>query len=389
MTKAREDGVLPAWQAGTARNIHNYTHRWLADYMASPAWAKRPAGVTQDLLETVIGSLTERAYSEYRKTPKSWTKRAITGVMTGYLVSNTGLTDAEYDLVAPALNAWLAFVGATGELNAKRVSDYQRFITAAGPQMVAQAKDQGNFSPAKLVMNLADKQGVDLNDEAANRAFVEQLNAQGGIDALYDHLEDEATANDDWYSDEEATDDDGADLLATMLAHPDQLAEVAKLYDPDPQKTYLEMSHGTSWQRRTAMRVHELGVQAGVKFWLARQTYQLPADHEALDIIRSVSDFVDVIYAQHNQAPTDWSVPTMQAIGQWLRQTGKGQAVEWLYANLLRMLGSDDTLTRQQAKQLPAAILGDPIPKVRPQKVQGHGLSPKQARKLLKNKRRH
>jgi len=144
------DDGLPQWQQRTADNISAYTDQWVSAYVASVDWKKRPKGVAEDFLRMVLDTLTERAYNDYRKTPKSWTKKAIVGVFSGYFVSNLTLEPEEYALVVPALCALLDFLGQNGWLNVKKVGTYQRYMMAAAPAMIERAKDPDNYGPAKL-----------------------------------------------------------------------------------------------------------------------------------------------------------------------------------------------------------------------------------------------
>ena len=181
-----EQPNLPHWQEHTANDIDSYTDMWVTSYVKSNDWKKRQKGVTKDLLEVVLSSLTQIAYNEYRKTPKTWTKEAFEGILTGYFVSHIGLETEEYPLVVPALSGLLNYVAKQGWLNEKKAATYIRQLKDIEPEMIELAKNSNNFGPAKLVIDKMQEQGIDPEDEAAVQKFIEELNANGGIDSLLD-----------------------------------------------------------------------------------------------------------------------------------------------------------------------------------------------------------
>jgi len=375
---------LPEWRAYVAQNINSYTNDWLQAYFESPAWQHQTTGITSDLLTFIFTTLAEKAYDSYRKTPKSWTKKAITGVLTGYFVSNTDLTKKECQQVAPALSEFLTFVASQGWLNEKRASDYQRFITAAAPAMIAKAGDQKNAGPAKLVSAALKAANVDLKDEAAVQRFIKQINDNGGIDSLYD---DDLPA--------EADDTDIPDNLMDLLAQPQQMAAVATTYDPDPDQDYLRDAHHSvseGWREAKAIKTHALAVETGLRLWLQRQEYNISKGWESTDLIIAVVDFMDVLYAQNLVMPSQWSVSVFNEIGHWFRNEQSAddyQKMQPVIAGIVGVLRTTEILTKKQAGQLPAAFNGEPIPVIdKPKKVTGKVMSMKQARKLLKNKKR-
>lgn len=375
---------LPEWRAYIAKNIKKYTSEWLSVYYESPNWKHRTIDISSDLLTMMVLTLTEKAYDEYRKTPKSWTKKAIMGVLTGYFVSNTDLVETEYQQVAPALNGFLAFVAQRGWINEKRVSDYQRFIEAAAPAMLARSADTQSYGPAKLVSQALVEQGIDINDRNVVQKFIDQVNADGGIDSLYDEQPAELT------EDEKIPED-----LIKVINNPEQLAAIAKIYDPDTIQDYLNSDHcpvSMGWSRTQAIKTHALAVETGLRLWLRRNEYVIPKFWEAADVMQAVVDFIDVLYAQNLVTPAQWSEAALKEIGKWFRESQSSsdfQEMRAVIAGIIGELYATDVLTKKQATQLPAAFNGEPIPKVaKPKKVIGKVVSMKQVRKMLKNKKR-
>lgn len=380
----REDPNLPQWLDYVARDITGYTREWLRAYFESNVWKHRKNKISRDLVETAFTTLVEKGYDVYRKTPKTWTKTAITGVLTGYFVSNMTLTPEEYRQVAPAITPLLAFVGDQGWLNEKRASNYQRYINEAASIMIELAEDPLNSSPAKMLGQALLANGVDLNDSDAVQKFIEQVNENGGVDSLYGD-------DDQLFDDEDGIPDD----LVQLLDNPRQLTEAAKVYDPDPERDYLNDAHrpaSSGWRKSRAVETHQLAVETGIRLWLQRAQYAIPKTFETTDLMFAVTDFMDVLYARNLVTPSQWTVAALKEIGQWYERTQTVKDyrdMQVVIAGVIGVLRSTDVISQKQSIQLTAAFNGEKIPDVGgPQKVTGKVMSMKQARKLLKNKRR-
>ncbi|ANK61859.1 hypothetical protein [Loigolactobacillus backii] len=381
------DPWLPEWKSYIAVNIERYTCEWVDAYTESSDWHSRPDGIDKAFISMILNSLAKWAYDDYRKTPKSWTKTAIVGVLTGPFVTYLSMEPESYELIAPALSHFLTYVANQGWLNEKRASDYKRFIAAAVPDMIELSRDQANFSSSKLIAMKMHEDGVDITDEKAIQAYITKVNQNGGIDSLYDDYE---------------ADDSMLDLppeeLREITEHPEQLRRLAEIYDPDPDQNYLNSAHlpefeTRRWRKKTAIAVHAQGVRAGLRLWLNRQNYEFPKNWDAVTVVQNVSDFVDLHYAQALLKPTEWPVSTFRDFGEWVRAERSGEhlaATNRFISSLLTELTDAGTLTREQGKQLTAAFFGKSIPKLtKPKKVKGKVISLKQARKLLKNKKKY
>jgi len=90
--------------------------------------------------------------------------------------------------------------------------------------------------------------------------------------------------------------------------------------------------------------------------------------------------------------PSQWSVSVFNEIGHWFRNEQSAddyQKMQPVIAGIVGVLRTTEILTKKQAGQLPAAFNGESIPVIdKPKKVTGKVMSMKQARKLLKNKKR-
>jgi len=371
------DDGLPQWQQRTADNISAYTDQWVSAYVASVDWKKRPKGVAEDFLRMVLDTLTERAYNDYRKTPKSWTKKAIVGVFSGYFVSNLTLEPEEYALVVPALCALLDFLGQNGWLNVKKVGTYQRYMMAAAPAMIERAKDPDNYGPAKLTWQQMVAEGVDTDDPQAIQQFMDKANAQNGVGGLYK-------------SNEQLTSslDLSADEIEKILKSPDRLKLLAKDCDPDTQQRFLKQVHlpeTDGWRKETAIKAHQIGVQAGVRLWLTRDNYDnLPSWATiAGNVILNAADIADLFYAQYATVPDQWKAADWQEFGTWAKTEQKDyQANGRFFAAVMQALVALGDLTVDQAKQCSDAFFG----KTSTSKA-GNVVSMQAARKLLKKKK--
>ncbi|WP_125545587.1 hypothetical protein [Levilactobacillus lindianensis] len=382
-TTPRDDG-LPAWQERTSQDIKAYTSDWLAAYVKSAAWQKRSKGVNTDLLGLVLETLVDQAYGEYRKTPKSWTKYAITGVMTGYFVSNLDLMPAEYSLIAPALNGLLAFVGENGWLNAKKAATYQRYVTAAAPEMIAKAQDGWHFGPSKLLLQGLREADIDPSDNTAVQAYMADLNRAGGVDRLYA---------------EQAVSADGLDKLLDELhaeydfsTDPASLTDTVEAFLRKEDRMKLLQNHqsqvdGHHWRRLTAFKVHSQGIKLALQLWAQRETYPVMPSWHSSDAIEALSDVADTLYAQHIQKPADWTAPVIRQYSQWLCEEKPGGYIERLEGliSLFAMMADQKIFPAKRAEALTRVVRAELPTWNKKAKVKGKVISMKQAKKLLKH----
>ncbi|MCH4170099.1 MAG: hypothetical protein LKF36_02620 [Lactobacillus sp.] len=125
---------------------------WTAVFIQSDAFTKVPKAVTAEDAVAYVTVLAEKAYSQFDKTPRAWTKYAIKGVLTGTFVADMFIDKADYANIEPTLHAFLDFAAAQGYLNPKLVDRTQRAIAEAAPEMIALAQDDANYSPAKATV---------------------------------------------------------------------------------------------------------------------------------------------------------------------------------------------------------------------------------------------
>lgn len=362
------DPSLPQWLEYVSNNISQYTQDWVDAYVESSDWNHRAKGVTENLLSLSMSALTDKAYDIYRKTPKTWTKKVIHGVLTGYFVSNVGFDTDDYRYIVPALTGLLTYVGKQGWVNEKRIDNFKRYLAASEDEMVELASDTNNFGPSKIIATKMMEQGIDFNDEAAVNEFIKQVNANGGVDSLRN---------------------DNKTLTDELNLNSNQIEEVAKAYDPDPERRYLsdphiEMNGIRRWNKITAVKNHADGVEYGFKLWNKRQDYGLPESITAPDVVVTVSQITDVLYAQHLETLDLWTFRTWKEFGAWIKE-GQSSAEYARTSNLLtalfQMLSTENLLSQSMSKKLISVFEAKIIPFNQVKRVKGKLRKKKNKRK--------
>lgn len=393
MVAINDDPHLPEWREYISRDIKGYMGEWLTAYFESKDWRTKKHALSKDGLRLGVDTLTEKMYDVYRKTPKTWTKYGLRDVMLGYWIGHVDFKTAEYESLVPEIAAFLDFTARNGWLNEKKVADYKRYMAAIEPELIEKSKDSSNFGVGKTIGLEMQRQGIDLTDKAAVDNFIRDLNARGGVDALMGDDNDIDAADEDDFNLEL-----DADKLRVLLNQPKRFALAAEDYDPDPGQAFLTQDHlpelgNQTWRSKTAVAVHALGVQYGIRLWLAASEVARENKMDATETLGLVCEFVDLIYAQNLQQPKDWSVDAWHEFGDWLHRYSKADNRGIRQANVLAklalVLGEANLINGSQAKRLAAAMLGHKLPaKELPTKVNGKVISMKQARKLLKRKKR-
>lgn len=382
--EVNNDPTLPEWREYVAEDIKNYVDIWLDRYVQSSMWPQRTTAIDANTLQLIVSTLAEKIYDFERKTPKTWTKRALKSVLTGYMVSNVNLDADDYKTLAPSVADFFDFVARHGWINVKRAADYRRFLLAIEPEMLAAAANDQNYGPAKKLANALRAAGIDVTDDAAVKKFINQLNIQGGIDALDNMVP------------EEAMGDRIASEVQQALNNPRKLRELATKYDLDKLERFLQAQHlpeskPYNWRRERAIDVHQQAVTLGLQLWATNAQAVVDKGEDVLGCLQLVTEFADVMYAQHLLTPESWTTDALRDFGQWERdyskQNNRGLKQVAILTALLKMMGEIGPLNHTMSVKLIAAINGQLIPK--PTKVQGGKVvSMKAARKLLKNKKR-
>ncbi len=90
----------------------------------------------------------------------------------------------DFTLLAQILRGWIRFVGRRRDLPSARIDDALAAVDRWQPEMVSGAGDTAAWGPAKALVAGLDAAGIDLEDGDAVQAWVDQMNTQGGIDAI-------------------------------------------------------------------------------------------------------------------------------------------------------------------------------------------------------------
>lgn len=337
---------LPEWRAATSNDISKYTVDWVEAYTSSPEWEKRTKGVTKDIVSTSISALSEKVYDVYRKTPRSWTKKAIQDILMTYFVSNIDFTAEEYTLVVPALTELLDFVTDKGWLRIEIVERYKRYLAGAESQMIELAKDPNNFGPAKRALISMREQGVDLNTKEEVQKYMDQVNAKNGVDIS--KIKAKKTSVD-------------YDSLS-----PKQLAIMVKEFDTDKEQSYLDELHKNDdgskiWSKQKAIEMHEFGVQYGIKLKMNAEKYKIPASIGTSAIIGIASEMFDAMYAQKLDTPEQWQVSAWQDYSSWLREVHDDDAyyvISTVLKALAMILNDDKILSKKVSDGIIDALNG-------------------------------
>lgn len=310
-----DDPSLPKWLDYVSKDINEYGRAWVDAYLASSAWKKRAKGVNADILFTSMGELINAAYDDYRKTPKTWTKKVIHDVLTGDFVEELDLESEEFQYVVPALSGLLTFVAEQGYLNEKKANNYKRYLAASESDML------------------------------------------GALE--------EWEAADDWESEDDEFDDSRISKLISSLSNnialnDKKLIEVAELCDPDRDTSYLSLSHKKSegkkvWSRKTAKTVHILGIQFAIKLWLNRKQYKLPVDSKMGNFVVDIMQVVDTLYANDLETPQEWTKKTWKKFIGWMSTDLNHDEyiqIERLLKSLIVMLSDEKIISKKTSQNI-------------------------------------
>lgn len=292
---------LPKFQQRTADRIINEVQTWAEIYTNSPAWKKRPKGVNAELLYTAISAMTDLIYTDFRKTPRTWTKKAITVVMTNDLIRYNIFMPKEIKRVVPALLKYFDFVGEMEELSAATVERTKRYIAAAEPKMLEEYEAKNNPDPQKPEMPM-DKV----------------------LDMAIDDID------------------------------PDPEQKYLRLNHP---KTH----NSRFWDKKTAIENHKLGIKLGLEMWSTIARYRLVQGLDVVYIVRTVTTIVDILYSMAFEVPTQLSATTMTRFRK-IVQEGPARERADVVVSFLELLANNGTISQQKSEELIGAFQGKIVP---------------------------
>ncbi|WP_164507260.1 hypothetical protein [Companilactobacillus furfuricola] len=320
------------------------------------------------MLKMLMGTLTVDVYQIYRKTPKTWTKKALTEVMTYDFVKETIFTDGDITNIVPALTNLMEFLGKNDLLDQNKTDKYIRFFEEIQPEMLKQIHKDASANLYKMISEETVKRQLDINDQERVHEFGETFFAEGGFEGLKKYLDKSDRkstdrAIDDFLSrnsyetnDEEAVDE------PELLNDPKQLRKAAKNYETDAERQYLNNDHilkygNHFWNMEEAKRYHDQGLELGLKLYLKRRQYGLNEDISKSDVIDTVVQMVDFFYAYYLTGPQKWQTRNMLEVGGSFRSHTSDEGMSIL-KNLIRMMRNDHITTFEHADALIDALLG-------------------------------
>lgn len=291
---------LPLWQERTATEIKQYMHQWVDDFSHSPKWQKAPDGLTVDSLQFFVETLTERAYDEYRKTPKTWSKAAIVGVLTGYFVTNVTFQDNELELVGPALEAFVSYLGYMQHIRPQLANSYARWIAEGAQQLVELDSDSSNYGAAKQIGVELQAAGVDVDDPAAVQAFIDTFNQKTALQRMLNY--------------------EDFDSSAVYFPAASQLT-----------RHHVAELDGRKWTKAWATRVHDQSVRIAQLAWSDQTSDKLRKLISQQAAVDTMISLFDDLYATKLLTPPKW---TQSALNQWVQAWAKRVSKQQLQAEI-------------------------------------------------------
>lgn len=94
------------------------------------------------------------------------------------------LDEEELDLLSDVLRSWIEFVGRRRGIPDTAISGALEAVDRYEPTLRAESGDEANWGPAKLLARSLQSEGIDITDSKAVQAFIDRVNAAGGIDTL-------------------------------------------------------------------------------------------------------------------------------------------------------------------------------------------------------------
>jgi hypothetical protein len=108
--------------------------------------------------------------------PYRWSPTVVEVFLLGWLPRKALLDIGEVRAVPSVLKSWVQFALAKRGLAESLVDETQRAVDAFAPEFRRASTDQKSFGPAKAITNAMMASGVDLSDQAAVTAWIEDFN---------------------------------------------------------------------------------------------------------------------------------------------------------------------------------------------------------------------
>ncbi|RXT57811.1 hypothetical protein [Lacticaseibacillus chiayiensis] len=270
------DPTLPEWQEETSDRIQEEVASLFDEFADNEdVLHALPENISPDDAWTYVSMLVEKVYDQFRKTPKTWTGKAVSDVMTGYFVTNLSIPKEEYENIGPALTLFVDYMTKRHYIRpvvGKRVNEA---INEAAPKMVTLAQDPGNYGPAKKFGLALKKAGVDPTDSDAFEAFQDKYN----------------------------------EIEQTKRAAQGLFYRKEFVYEPDEayrSEQHVEEIGDRHWHLATATRNHNQVLKFIRLTWTAEDNQALRDAYSQELVVNEVVTMGDALYAQYLETPKNW-----------------------------------------------------------------------------------
>jgi hypothetical protein len=126
--------------------------------------------------EFIILTFTQYMYSYHLLIPEEWDEDGLEECCLDTLPRKITADESYYSSIAPVLSSFFNFSGEKGFL--KNGSNLARTVNKIGKQIVKNSSDSSSWGVAKTMLMTAKKAGVDIENEAELKKFMNIFNQQ-------------------------------------------------------------------------------------------------------------------------------------------------------------------------------------------------------------------
>lgn len=345
---------LAMWQERTLADIVGYMQRWVREFAQSSSWHRVPAKISLERFERFMVMLTQQAYNDFRKTPKTWSKAAIQGVMVPSFIEPADLDEVITPLLAPTAAVFMQYLADRHYLRPEVAGRYARWIGAASETLIEASADPDNQRPSRNAVNAITQAGVDLNDQKAVDAFVNEYNQVTAVQRLLQYK----------------------DYAASAVYFPSEA--------PD-SLPHVQDFEGHKWSLRWASRMRSIGLELARRLWSNPDDDSLRSQVSQQAAVQTVVAVFDNLYAEKVLTPKRWTVADLEGEVAKLRQHTSGPGLTQRLLAVKAMIAELAAAAQiaKPASEKMLALISAAIPK-----AGGKVISLKAARKLKAHRAR-
>ncbi len=141
--------------------------------------ARREAGASEEEVHgtgSAITELIEFAVFHAEEPLSRWTPELVAEYLVEYYPRKGSVSGDEIDGIPGYLGAFFEWLGKSGQLPQTTATAIRRRIGRERASFLRAARDPARFGPAKAVVATMQREGVDIEDEAAVHRFLEDFN---------------------------------------------------------------------------------------------------------------------------------------------------------------------------------------------------------------------